>query len=420
MARPRFRDVIPALMAARGKRSVLPVGLGRSYGDTVLNTGGCLIGMTSINRVIAFDCNNGVLRADAGLSLDDALRIIVPRGWFLCTTPGTRFVTLGGAVANDVHGKNHHVAGAFGRSVRRLGLIRSDGSRLELDRQTGGELLRATIGGLGLTGVIDWLEIDLTRIPSSELLVEYIPFGNIRGFFELARQAGEGYEHTVAWIDCANRGRALGRGIFQRANWAAEGALVPHAMKLKASMPIDAPSMILNSFTVRAFNSVYWHAQKLRPPRQRCHYASVFYPLDVIGHWNRLYGRRGFYQYQCMVPPQTAEPAVTELVRQIAKAGAGSFLAILKTFGPLTSPGMLSFAHEGATLALDFANNGAATTALLARLDDVVIEAKGRLYAAKDGRMPAKMFRAGYPEHVEFAHHVDRAFSSDFWRRVST
>lgn len=417
MARPAFRDDIPALLAARDGRSVLPVGLGRSYGDSVLNTGGCLIGMTGLDRVIFVDRERGVLRAEAGASFDQILRLIVPKGWFVATTPGTRFVTLGGAIANDVHGKNHGVAGSFGRSVRRLGLMRSDGRSLELDRETGGDLFRATIGGLGLTGIIAWAEIDLVRIPSSNLIVERIPFANIGGFFDLARQTG--FEHTVAWIDCSSGGRGLGRGIFQRANWAADGGLALHSERLRVTMPVDAPSSTLNRLTVRVFNAVYWRLQKAGAPIATSHYASVFYPLDAIGAWNRLYGRRGFYQYQCVVPLKSAEFAMPEMLRHIAKAGAGSFLAVLKTFGSLPSPGMLSFPMEGATLALDFPNTGPATMALLARLDDVVLNAGGRLYAAKDGRMPARMFQAGYSNYAAFSRYVDPAFCSDFWLRGS-
>ncbi|MFA5950038.1 MAG: FAD-binding oxidoreductase [Hyphomicrobium sp.] len=419
IGRPRYRDEIAPALAGRGNGKMLAVGLGRSYGDSVLNSGGALIDMSGLDRVMAFDVETGVLRAEAGLSLDVLLRLIVPRGWFLATTPGTRFVTLGGAVANDVHGKNHHMAGSFGCSVRRLGLVRSDGSHHELDRETGGKLLLATIGGLGLTGIITWVEVDLVRIPSAILDVERIPFANVGSFFRLAEASAKSFEHTVAWIDCANGGSSLGRGIFQRANWC-EGELTPHASRLKAVVPFEPPSGALNGFTVRAFNSVYYRMQKRGAPRSRQHYATFFYPLDAIGKWNRLYGRRGFYQYQCVIGPEHAEPAVTELVKQIARVGAGSFLAVLKTLGSRSSGGLLSFPRAGATLALDFANRGDRTLELLGRLDKVVLEAGGRLYPAKDGRVPAAVFRAGYGENLPaFTAQVDPGCSSDFWRRVS-
>jgi len=349
-----------------------------------------------------------------------ALRIIVPQGWYFATTPGTRFVTLGGAVANDVHGKNHHWAGAFGCSVRRFGLLRSDGVHHEVDGETGGDLFKATIGGLGLTGIITWVEVDLVRVPSGYLTVERIAFANTADFFRLAADSIDGYEHTVAWIDCANAGSATGRGIFQRGNWSAQGGLEPHGAKLKATMPFELPSLTLNTLSVRAFNAFYWRLQKSGAPITNEHYGAFFYPLDSIGNWNRLYGRRGFYQYQCVVPPPTAESAVAELLKMISRAGAGSFLAVLKTLGNRRSPGLLSFPREGATLALDFPNRGAATLNLLARLDSIVSEAGGRLYPAKDGRMSARMFRAGFGSALsKFSSQVDPAVSSDFWRRVA-
>lgn len=415
---PRHQDELVSILAECGPLQRLGVGLARSYGDSVLNPDGALIDMTGLDRVLAFDVESGLLRAEAGLSLDELLQIVVPHGWFLATTPGTRFVTLGGAVANDVHGKNHHAAGSFGCSVRRLGLWRSDGSYHELEREQKSPLFRATIGGLGLTGLIAWVEVDLVRIPGAYLIVERLPFAGIGEFFRFAEESSA-FEHTVAWIDCANGGRSLGRGIFQRANWSA-GPLAVHSSRLKAMMPVEAPSNALNSLSVRAFNAVYYRMQKYGQALSSRHYGNFFYPLDAIGGWNRLYGRRGFYQYQCVVPPETAEASVGEMVRQIATAGAGSFLAVLKTFGSRSSGGMISFPRTGATLALDFPNRGQKTLELLARLDSVVREAGGRLYPAKDGRMPAAMFAAGYAEELPaFREHVDPGFSSKFWRRVS-
>lgn len=420
VAHPRFRDELPALLAEAGGESVLAVGLLRSYGDTVLNSGGRLLDMTGLDRVISFDAQNGRLCAEAGLSLDAALTLIVPHGWYFATTPGTRFVTLAGAVANDVHGKNHHAVGTFGCAVRRLGLLRSDGTHHVLDRETGGDLFRATIGGLGLTGVITWLEVELTRIVSSRLEVERIAFQNLAQFFALAKASAESHEHTVAWIDCANAGAGFGRGIFQRANWASDGVLAVHPRNFSAVMPVEAPSGMLNKTSVRAFNTLYWRVQRSGPARRLQPYERFFYPLDAIGSWNRLYGHRGFYQYQCVVPIETAEPAMSELLRQIARAGAASFLAVLKTFGPRQSPGLLSFPREGATLALDVPNCGGRTLDLLSRLDRVVAEAGGRLYPAKDGRMPATLFRSGYAQAIAaFGSQIDPACSSEFWRRVS-
>ena len=420
IATPRFLDELPRLVAETSDRKVLAVGLGRSYGDSCLNAGERLIDMTRLDRLISIDVEKGTVRAEAGLALGDLLRHIVPKGWFTTTTPGTRFVTLGGAVSNDVHGKNHHSAGSFGCGVMRLGLLRSGCGESELTPNSGGELFRATIGGLGLTGVITTVELKVVPIRSAYLDVERIAFGNVCDFFRLAAEsAADGHEHTVAWADCANGGSTLGRGIFMRGRWLEDGELTPHSDTTTLAMPLDAPELMLNALTVRLFNSVYYRLQKYGAARQRVHYAPFFYPLNSIYQWNRLYGARGFYQYQCLVPPPVAEDAIEELLRQITRSGAGSFLAVVKTLGPVPSPGMLSFPSEGATLALDFPNRGPRTLALLARLDAIVREAGGRLYPAKDGRMPADMFRAGYAEWRNFAAHVDPKFSSDFWRRVS-
>jgi L-gulonolactone oxidase len=417
VAAPAFRDELPGLLATSGDRSLLAVGLGRSYGDSCLNGGQRLIAMTRLDRLISLDSTRGIVQAEAGLALGELLRHIVPKGWFTTTTPGTRHATLGGLVANDVHGKNHHRAGSFGHGVRSLGLLRSDRGQIDLAPDEGG-LLAATIGGLGLTGIITSVELDLAPIRSAYLDVERIAFGHVRDFFRLAEESADSHEHTVAWIDCAATGSDLGRGIFQRANWLDDGDLAAHPDSA-LSLPFETPGALLNSVVIRAFNSLYYRLQKSGRARQRMHYAPFFYPLDKIGQWNRLYGRAGFYQYQCLVPPSAAETAIEELMREIAASGAASALSVLKTLGPSRSPGMLSFARQGATLALDFANRGAPTLALLGRLDDIVRQAGGRLYPAKDGRMPADMFRAGYPEWTGFAARVDPRFSSNFWRRVA-
>ena len=327
-------------------------------------------------------------------------------------------MTLGGLVANDVHGKNHHRAGSFGRGVRRLGLLRSDRGQVDVTAEEGSDLFRATVGGLGLTGVITSVELELAPISSAYLDVERIAFGHVRDFFRLAAESVESHEHTVAWIDCASSGAGLGRGIFQRARWLEDGDLTPHSESMTLTVPFETPGALLNALTVRAFNSLYYRLQKAGAARQRMHYAPFFYPLDKVRHWNRLYGGRGFYQYQCLVPPSVAEAATEELLREISRSGAASVLSVLKTLGATRSPGMLSFAREGTTLALDFANRGPPTLALLGRLDEIVRRAGGCLYPAKDGRMPAEMFRAGYPEWPGFARHVDPRFSSNFWRRV--
>ena len=415
-ARPQFLDELGELVSDPARPDKLAIGLRRSYGDSCLNSGGAVIDATGLDRFIDFDPEAGRLRAEAGVSLSEALRLIVPRGWFLPTTPGTRFVTLGGAVANDVHGKNHHRAGTLGASILALGLQRSDGSRLMLTASHEPELFRATIGGLGLTGVIEWVEVELAPIPSALLDVETLPFESLDQFWSVAAESIDSFEHTVAWIDCST-GR--GRGVFSRANWAEAGNLLAHDDRSFRSVPFDFPNFALNGLTVRLFNEFYFRLHEFKPRRGKQHYQPYFYPLDSIHDWNRLYGARGMRQYQCVIPWGEERAALPALLGEIARAGEASFLAVLKTFGEKASPGLLSFPRPGTTLALDFPNRGEITLSLMGRLDAIVREAKGALYPAKDGRMPGDMFRRSFPQWEALARLKDPAMNSDFWRRVS-
>lgn len=421
IARPRFEDELAAVLAraTADGRSALPVGLGRSYGDSNLNPDGALIDLCGLDRILAFDPDTGVLRVEAGASLSDILRFSVPRGWFLPTTPGTRFVTIAGAVANDVHGKNHQHAGSMGCWVRGVGLVRSDRGALDASMDRDGALFAATIGGLGLTGVIAWVELQLVPIPSACIDQEIIPFETLADFFDISEHSRDRFEFTVSWIDCTSSGQHLGKGVFTRGNWAPEGGYRVHSDKLKLTLPVDGSSLAFNPIALRMMNAGYRGLQMMQAGQSRTHYVPHLYPLDAIGAWNRAYGARGFYQYQCVTPHETSRDAVAEMLRAIAKDGSGSVLVVLKTLGDTRSPGMLSFPMPGVTLAMDFCNLGDRTQRLFARLDAIVREAKGRLYPAKDGRIPADMFQAGYQGWREFAAHVDPALSSSFWRRVS-
>jgi len=418
-----WRDEAPELLreGAKNPNGLLAIGLGRSYGDSGLNPDGAAILTTALDRLLAFDPATGVVRAEAGISLAALLEFLVPRGFFLPVTPGSQFVTLGGAVANDVHGKNHHGAGTFGCWVRAIGLRRSDGGAHTLRPGDGDGLFAATIGGLGLTGLIEWVEFLALPVRSAVMNAQTIPFATLAEFFLLSEQSDSAWPYTVSWIDCFAAGGA-GRGLFSRADHAPSGRLAAVSPAPRISVPRAAPDFVLGSAVMRGFNRLYYaagrRAARRAPGVRRVSYRPFFYPLDAIGHWNLLYGKRGFYQYQSVVPAAVAAPATAEMLKQIAIAGEGSFLAVLKTFGPRVSPGLLSFPREGTTLALDFPNRGATTLALLARLDDVVREAGGRLYPAKDARVPAKMFREGYPALETFATHVDPHFSSAFWRRI--
>jgi len=394
--------------------SLLAFGNGRSYGDVCLNSGGTLLATRGCGRFIDFRVEadgSATLACDAGVLLAEIIDVFLPRGWFLPVTPGTRFVTVGGAIANDVHGKNHHVAGSFGNHVRAFELLRSDGSRRRCAPDENAELFAATIGGLGLTGLVVSAEIALRRVDSAALTVENTRFHGLDEFFALNAAAEAAHEYAVAWIDCLAR---RPRGIFMAADHAPAGSVAKAPGAAKRA-PFTPPLSPLNKLTLAAFNTAYYH--KPLPARATTHLLPYFYPLDGILDWNRLYGKRGFYQYQCVVPTSAAG-AIDEMLRAIAASGQGSLLAVLKTFGNVASPGLLSFPMPGITLALDFPERGAATAALFARLDAIVGAAGGRLYPAKDARMPAALFAAGHPRLEEFSRQLDPKFSSNFWRRV--
>ncbi|HEY1472972.1 MAG TPA: FAD-binding oxidoreductase [Pseudolabrys sp.] len=397
-------------------RSTLALGAARSYGDVCLNRDGELVRTTTLDRMIEADWSSGFVRAEAGLTLDALLRIAVPKGWFLPVTPGTKFVTLGGAVANDVHGKNHETAGTIGCYVRRIGLARSSGEVFELSANDNAEMFQATIGGLGLTGLILWVELALKQIGSSDIDVETIEVADLDHFFRLAGDSGD-WEHTVAWVDCLARGRGLGRGLFMRGRHLPRGGLRVHGAP-RLAVPFDAPPWLLNAYTVNLFNQAY----RRRPwslGRHTVHYDPFFYPLDSVLGWNRLYGRRGFFQHQSTVPTRAAVGAMQRLLTLTGEFQQGSFLVVLKLFGERNSPGLLSFPMAGATLALDLPNRGESTRKLLQAMTDVVVEAGGRVYPAKDATMSAEAFRLGYPNWTKLEALRDPKIMSDFWRRVT-
>jgi FAD/FMN-containing dehydrogenase len=399
--------------------SLLPRGNGRSYGDSCLNDQGTLLMTRGLDRYIQFDPATGLLECEAGVLLSDILDLVVPQGWFLTVTPGTKYVTVGGAIANDVHGKNHHRVGSFGHHVEGFELLRSDGSRRWCSPTEHVDWFSASIGGLGLTGLITRARIRLRRIASPWVTGEVIRFHNLSEFFELSARSEADYEYTVAWIDCVARGKALGRGLFSRANHApAVPEQRPAAPTRRLQVPFTPPISLINPLSLRAFNIAYFHKQRNDHAYALTHFDPFFYPLDGIGQWNRIYGPRGFLQYQCVVPPETAASTVTQLVEQIAASGTGSFLAVLKQFGSLPSLGMLSFPRPGTTLALDFPNTGSSTFALLDGLDEVVARAGGAVYPAKDARMKGEHFRQYFDRWEAFLPFIDPNFSSSFWRRV--
>ncbi|WP_018085589.1 FAD-binding oxidoreductase [Desulfurispora thermophila] len=408
----RFSDL------PRTKVPCLPHGNGRSYGDVCLNEGGVLLHTRRLDRFIAFDRTTGRLRCEAGVLLKEILDLVLPYNWFLPVTPGTQFVTVGGAIANDVHGKNHHCAGSFGNHVVCMELLRSDGQRILCSMEEAKEWFTATIGGLGLTGLITWAEIQLLPVSNPWILVQSRRFTSLDEFWEINQEAEKNWPYTVAWLDCLSAGRGQGRGIYMAGRHAPAGASLPERRSRTLRFPFDPPFSLVNSLSLRLFNALYYH-KPLKQEPAIFHFEPFFYPLDSILEWNRIYGRRGFFQYQCVIPPEAAQEGLKAMLDKIAASGQGSFLAVLKTFGNVPARGLLSFARPGVTLALDFPNRGQTTLQLFNELDAIVRDAGGALNPSKDARMPAHMFKTGFPRWERFANFIDSRFSSSFWRRVS-
>lgn len=392
-------------------KSFLCYAQGRSYGDSCLNEKGILLETKRLNRFIAFDELNGVLTCEAGITFAEILKAIVPKGWFLPVVPGTQFISLGGAIANDIHGKNHVHAGTFGRYVKRFELLRSDGSRTQVTPQESA-LFAATIGGLGLTGIITWAQIKLIPIQSAYLDVEKIQFSHLEEYLQLQETSQTTHQYTVAWLDS----KSLSRGVFMRANHASYRHAFTSPHKRTYSVPYFAPGFLLNHHTIKAFNTLYFKKHSSMQKSTE-HLQTFFFQLDAIHNWNKLYGKRGFLQYQCVVPTHHL-PAIKNLLRLVSDSAQGSFLSVLKTFGALPSKGLLSFPKQGLTLALDFPYQGQKTLSLLNKLDTIVLHHEGRVYPAKDARMSSYSFKQAYPNWQNFLSYKDIRFDSNFWRRI--
>jgi len=314
-----------------------------------------------------------------------------------------------------VHGKNHHCAGTFGAHVHQLGLHRSCDGLVVCSPDENPRLFRATIGGLGLTGVIAWADIQLRRVAGPWIDAQLLPFQSLSAFLDLSRESDGRFEYTVAWLDCFAGKNP--RGIFFRGNHSNESA-APLRRKHGPKLPFSLPTWLLNRYTVKAFNSVYYRVHAAKSGTTRVGYDSFFYPLDSVRQWNLLYGKRGFLQYQCVIPESHID-AFEELLDRIARSGMGSFLGVLKQFGAAPPAGTLSFPRPGLTLALDFAMRGKKTLALLRSLDEVVLASGGALYPAKDARMSPVLFEASFPHWRSFVPCIDPKMSSSFWRRVT-
>jgi FAD/FMN-containing dehydrogenase len=356
-----------------------------------------------------------MLRCESGVTLSDIIDISLPKGWFLPVTPGTRFVTVGGAIANDVHGKNHHRTGTFGSHIRQIGLHRSNDGLVACSSLENADMLRATIGGLGLTGVIAWADVQLKRVAGPWIDADSVPFQSLGSFLDLSRDSDGRFEYTVAWLDCFS-GRNP-RGVFFRGNHA-ESCGKEFRPKRGPQVPFPLPAWMLNRYSVRAFNNAYYELHARRKGVTVVPYDSFFYPLDSIRQWNLLYGKQGFLQYQCVIPETNLE-AIEELLDRVAESGMGSFLGVLKQFGSAPSAGMLSFPRPGLTIALDFAMRGERTLQLMQSLDEVVQQSGGALYPAKDARMSPALFETSFPCWRNFVPYIDPKMSSSFWRRVT-
>lgn len=398
-----------------GTKKGLPHGMGRSYGDSCLNPDGTLWNTTLLNRFIKFDSSTGVISCESGVLIRDIQQLVTQQGWMLPVTPGTQMITVGGAIANDVHGKNHHRMGNFGDHVISMELLRTDGRFIPCSPQLNSDYFWATVGGLGLTGLISKVDLQLRRINSIHLDTESIPYYNLDEFIELSNQSESGWEYTVSWIDCLSKKNA--RGIFMRANHSQQQHPTPQPKK-ELSISFTPPVSAINKFTLPLINSAYFHINEIKKGEGVIPYQKFFYPLDNIQHWNKMYGPRGFYQYQSVIPKAISKDVTQLMLNTIHQTGLGSFLAVLKTFGNRSAKGMLSFPTPGITLAIDFPNNGEKTRELFQKLDEIVSEAGGRIYLAKDACMSKSLFESSYPRLSEFLTYRDPGISSALSRRL--
>jgi len=396
---------------------LIPRGLGRSYGDSSLSER--ILCTRYLDHFQSFDEVTGLLTCSAGVSLDDILQVFVPRGWFLPVTPGTRFVTIGGAIASDVHGKNHHVDGSFGDHVTGMELLLGNGERVHVSPTDKPDLFHATCGGMGLTGVILSATLRLKPIRSSAMDETTIKLPDLDAVLA-AFEGNVATTYSVAWIDCLARGKHLGRSLLMLGEHADGGPLVVQARK-PLPVPIDMPARLLNHSTVQAFNTLYYWKAKKGSHTRRIPFEPFFYPLDAVADWNRLYGKPGFVQYQFVLPKTAGVAGLRKVLERIAASGRGSFLAVLKVFGQ-GNDNLLSFPTEGYTLALDFKAEPAVFQ-LLDELDRLILDHGGRLYLTKDARMSEATFKAGYPrwqafEEIRGRYHAIGKFASNQSRRL--
>ncbi|MFE4200638.1 FAD-binding oxidoreductase [Aneurinibacillus aneurinilyticus] len=418
------RDVLEILQSGL-QNNYIAFGMGRSYGDTPLNKQGGVLLTTQLNRILSFDEMTGVLECEAGVTFEDIINVFLPRGYFLPVTPGTKYVTLGGAIANDVHGKNHHLDGCVSSFILDFKLMLASGEIIDCSREHNADIFWATIGGIGLTGIILSARIQLEKVESAYYDVLYEKAPNIERALELFAESDDKYKFSVAWIDCLARGSSLGKSVLMRGNYAPAASLRSgiEPLKLKSgpklAIPFDFPSFALNNLSIKSFNTLYYGVNK--NVRKTVYFDSFFYPLDSIYKWNRMYGKKGFVQYQAVFPPEGKEGLI-QMLERLSSSNRSSFLAVLKTSGE-QNPGLLSFPKKGYTLALDIPIKDESLFTFLHELDELVIRYGGRVYLAKDSELLPEHFAEMYPRLKEFRAIKDRIdpnhiFSSSMARRL--
>jgi decaprenylphospho-beta-D-ribofuranose 2-oxidase len=414
---------VAAAVKEAGPRGALVRGLGRSYGDAAQNAGGLVLRLLGSAHQAVLDPAEGTVTVPAGVNLDELLRVIVPRGWFVPVTPGTRFVTIGGAIASDIHGKNHHVEGSFGNHTVRVTLLLADGETVVVSPELRPELFWATVGGMGLTGVILDATIRLLPIESSRMSVDTTRIPDLEALFTAMDESDDDYRYSVAWIDLVAKGSSLGRSVLTRGDHARLDQLGPKESvqpfaygphQLLAVPPLVPPMGVLNHATVAAFNEVWFRKAPHRREAELQGIGAFFHPLDLVGSWNRLYGSKGMVQYQFVVP-FGEEDAMRTVIERLSASGAASFLAVLKRFGA-GNPAPLSFPAPGWTLALDVPGASRGLGDLLHGLDRVVLDAGGRHYFAKDAHTTAAAIRRGYPRLDEWKAVRDTADPHGVWQ----
>lgn len=407
------------LAGTRPSGSALPYGNGRSYGDSCLNASGAAIATRTAGKIISFNDRTGLLEAEAGLLLSDLIDAVAPTGWFPAVLPGTQFVTLGGAIANDIHGKNHHRRGTFGCHVTEIHLDRTDRGASIITPWDGTGLFEATVGGLGLTGLIRKATVQLMRAGTSAIRQVTTRFNDLEAYFELAREADERHEYAVAWLDSLSKGKRFGRGHLIAGDHETEGGHSAASRTSSLKVPFTPPVSPLQGPFLRLFNEAYFRSAPAGVSEKTVAYDTFFFPLDRIGRWNRLYGPRGLHQHQSVIPEDAGFETVKDLLECTQASRQGSFLTVLKRFGSVQSPGFMSFPREGYTLTLDFPDRGAATLRLLERLDEITLAAGGAVNPYKDRRMSPGTFKASFPQWRKLEAMRDPALLSDFWRRTA-